>query len=247
MTQNKKNKYGKGLNLFLIILFFATFSITILVINLFFKHYSVPVDVSIGNNSEAEEIEKVEEEEYTTLGQHDVDDRLKWIQYEDNNTETSVSKYSGEIKEKDSQNKKEKQKENTEEHKYADVPIPVLEPIKLIEPENVLSSLKHEVNENNEETITQAIQPVANVTPKEEPVTVTRKITRVYVGFYNTREDAQESLSKITSSISGFSPYVKGMNGKYIVQIASFTDRDKAVNLKTELVNKGFSARLLSD
>ena len=73
------------------------------------------------------------------------------------------------------------------------------------------------------------------------------KITRVYVGFYSSQEDAVDARNRISQTMPGIQPFVKALNGQYIVQAGSFADRSKAVELRDELNNRGYTARLISD
>ena len=49
---------------------------------------------------------------------------------------------------------------------------------------------------------------------------------------------------QIDNTIPGYNPYIKKVNNQYIIQVASFADKTKAVNFKLELSDKGFPARI---
>lgn len=221
-SKNKTYKHAK-----LILLFSVTFVATLLLVSALIKNFSPTVDVNIGK----EEI--VQEDDTEETNERGIDDRLKWIQFEDNFAESPVvnevqnadekvnkkNKNSAKNIAKAKEEKKNKYIRMAEEEE--EPPIPV---------------------RYNPKAVAPAVSEI-----QKPPVTPATKITKVYIGFYSSAEEATEIKNKLASSVGGYQPFVKKINNNYIVQIGSFTDRTKAVNLKLELSDKGYPARLLTE
>ena len=79
------------------------------------------------------------------------------------------------------------------------------------------------------------------VAPSAAEPTVT--ITKVYMGSYASLDEAIEAQHKISASGIAVSPFVKAVKDKYIVQIGSFYDSQKADDLVSSMKAKGFSAK----
>jgi len=220
--KTKKNNSG----IIFISAFIITFILAVMVMGIAFKHFSPTVDVNIGQNDlQTEEL----------VNNSEIDDRLKWIQDEDNQEPTSEKYLNAETDNLISKinPKKEEKKEsvrpknnvinNTTSLQKDEIPIPV-----------------------NTKYITVAPVPTIKEVQPVTPAPST-KITRVYIGFYKNAEDAMSAKTKISQTFPGIQPFIKAVNGQYIVQAGSFADRRKAVELKEELDNRGYTARLLSD
>lgn len=197
-----------------------------MVLGVIFKNFSPTVDVNIGQNDiHSEEI----------VGDSEIDDRLKWIQDEDNQEPTSEKYLKAEtdnliskIKpQKDEKKETIRPKNNvindTSNLQQEEIPLPV-----------------------NTKYITVPPVPTVKEVQQIKPAPST-KVTKVYIGFYKNLDDAMFARAKITQAFPGIQPFVKAVNGQYIVQAGSFADRRKAVELKEELDNRGYTARLLSD
>ena len=86
------------------------------------------------------------------------------------------------------------------------------------------------------ETQTQAIKKTV------QPPT---KLTKVYVGSYREFDQAaivQESLVK-SSLVS--SPFIKNLNGYYVIQVGSFSNQEAAQNVAELLISNGYSAKMV--
>lgn len=242
MTKIKKPK-KQNTKFALFFLFIATFIISLFIGGTFLKNFSPPVDVNIGGK---EETEVPEENEVFA----DVDSRLKWIQDEDNfgesqSEETIRPDYTPEIKtanvqtQKSSNTKEKKQvnpiknygSDDNVRFSFDDAPIPVASPT--VKTKQIQNPPKPTISEI----------PVKNT----ESVGLTQSMTKVYIGFYPTMEQANTIKNRVSSAIVGYQPFVRKMGNQYVVQIAAFVDRDRAISLRTELDNKGFSARLLTE
>lgn len=218
----------------LLLLFSFTFAATFFLLGTIIRNYSPPVDVNIGNG----EIASIENtdivEEIDDFEEGEVDSRLKWIQYEDNNPDIN-SIDNAENKEENNNKKitpatyKKKQiktyaKANTSDALQSSQPNNYI----TVQDVSFAPSLAEprDVSENKNSTKSQVVN------------------SKVYVGYYPTKELAINAQYSINSAVPGFSPYIKTLNGQYVVQVGSFTDKTKAMKLKHELLRKGFPAKL---
>lgn len=221
--KRRKKKFHFGyIYLFLFIFLSALIGFSYLV-----KSFSPDIDVTIGNK------------EAMTLGESDmdievksIDERLKWIQMEDDLPSVALRNFKEkEIDEdltkkekddlKDSENKKEKEKEQKETKPTKSAPVPTIEEIKKTDFREIPAAMPEKV------------------VPLPKP-----SITRVYFGSYSNIEDAtavQNEVAKIDASLS---PYIKSTNGSYMVQVGSFADRDRAAALVSKLKAKGLSPKI---
>ena len=219
--KRKKKKFRFGLiYLFLFIFLSALAGFSYLV-----KLYSPDIDVTIGNN------------EAMTLGESEmdfevksIDERLKWIQMEDELPTVAVRGLKEKMKnddelsnddkeEKDSDSKKDKEENADKQNKKP--PLPTLEDIKKTDFREIPAAVPEKV------------------IPAPKP-----SITKVYMGSYPNIEEAtavQNEISKIDPSLA---PYIKSTGGNYIVQIGSFADRERAVALVAKLKSKGLSPKV---
>lgn len=234
----KKGKHRKkkksGNKIALILLFISTFLITLFVISGVLSTYSPPVDVNIGDGEFIENTAMVDEaEDYEDLEHADVDSRLKWIQYEDNMTS-----------------------EEFEEEKQAK---------KIVKPEEqsvnkqVINEIKKASKKAAAQSSARAPLPKSNAYNLADsdviaapPIPTVKEIkhkttARVYVGYYPTLEQAMHAKNLISAEVPGYQPYVKNVNGQYIVQVANFSDVSTAVQFKLDLSDKGFPARLQTE
>ncbi|MCR5260292.1 MAG: hypothetical protein K6C94_00460 [Candidatus Gastranaerophilales bacterium] len=227
-TKTKKKKSYK--NARLVLLFSVTFVAALFIISFLIKNFSPTVDVNIGGEEIAQQEEETEE-----FPEHSIDDRLKWIQFEDNMNESpvvnEVQGYDDENGEVQAVNKRNEAKKKADAKKSQ-------------------QKNKTSVTQSTEklEPVKYHIQPpvptIEEVQNKTNPVPV-KTVTKVYIGFYPTQEQAEEIKSKIAGL--GYQPYVKKLGSNYIVQIGSFSDRAKAVNVKLDLSDRGYPARLLTE
>ena len=222
IPRGKKRK--KKLHFGYIYLFLFIFLSALIGFSYLVKSFSPDIDVTIGNN------------EAMTLGESEmdvevksIDERLKWIQMEDdlptvalrNIKEKDIDEDLTKDKndKKDSENKSDKEQKENKPTKTA--PVPTLEEIKKTDFREIPAAMPEKI------------------IPLPKP-----SITRVYFGSYSNIEDAtaiQNEVSKIDASLS---PYIKSTNGSYIVQVGSFADKDRAVALVSKLKAKGLSPKI---
>lgn len=205
--KDKKNNYQS-----LFLLFLTAFLVMLLFFTAVARHLSPEVDIAIGDEEEVEPKE-------TGLGvKRFIDDRLKFIQQEDQ----GVVKQAIDKKVED---------ETIKERMTEDTLVPELDE-KVVIPYAIQ---KQEVE-----------KPVQKVEPK--PVTPTyNKILKVCVGKYATIEQARVAQSILQDSEVGVSSFIKMVNGSYTLQVGSFTERSKAEQLLNELLRNSFPARIIQE
>lgn len=217
--KKRKQKGGFGY----ILLFAVVFLSALWGLSYIVKSYSPDVDVSIGNNETL-----ILEEDDTEI--KTVDERLKWIQMEDELPTVSIKT----------------PEEDTKKIKIFGRNIK--ETIKISkEPEN--GAIKE--TETPKPEIKKQKLDFRLRSPKEPPIPKIEApkdntVTKVYVGKYATIEEAIRMQSKIAGEAPETIPFIKSVNGKYVVQIGSFSDKEKALSLVSEMNEKGYNARAVS-
>ncbi len=223
--RRRRNPFGY-LFLFSLVFIFALLGLSYIV-----KSYSPNVDVTIGNNEALTLSEQDMDVEIKTI-----DERLKWIQTEDEMPTVAIR----EPKEKQSDiDKKQKDKDKDKEKNKE---------------EKVLKKPKKDKPSEKKETTSKAAQDYKKqkldiklekaITP---PKPLPPKITKVYIGKYSTIEEAMRIQRKIASEESDIVPFIKSLGSGYIVQIGSFSDSQRAAALLTRMRNKGYNAKLLTE
>ncbi len=211
----KRKKKKKKQNFGYLYLFTFVFIIVLIGISYILKSYSPDIDVEIGNNDALTLSETEMDVEIKSI-----DERLKWIQMEDEMP--TVAK-----RDNETQNEEEKQKENIEtEKQIIKPPIPSIEDIKEQRPDF------------------RSISPATPVIPlPERPVT----ITKVYLGSYSTLEEAMAVQNKVANDDSSIEPFIKAIRDTYIVQLGSFADKEKADAFIIKLKEKGYTPKVISE
>lgn len=219
----KKKKFG-WLYLFVFVFILALVSVSYLV-----KYYSPDVDVAIGNSEDL------------TLNSADIeyeirpiDERLKWIQMEDEMPSVSIKKekaksYDYLFGEQNSKGEISKAKKEIESKKEKQPPKVKIEDVKQKTAKSEPLALNDSIL-SHKKTAPAAVEP--SVT-----------ITKVYLGSYASLDEAIEAQHKVSASGLAVSPFVKAVKDKYIVQVGSFYDSQKADDLVSSMKAKGFSAK----
>ena len=169
-TKVKKKKNG---NITFILLFAITFVMTLFLVSAMFKNFSPPVDVNIGGE------ETISENPVEEFPEKDIDDRLKWIQFEDNIAESpvvnEVQKNTKEEKTKTDKNPYTKELTNKKEVKQAEEPVMaqnkyIMDPPVPVQYKPVQPPVP-------------TISEIKTVYKPVEPSTPAIKMTKVYVGY----------------------------------------------------------------
>lgn len=213
-TQNKKVKQT-------LVLFIVTFFISLIVITYFIKSFSPNVDVEIGGNDTEQNSTDTSESDV----KQPIDDRLRWIQLEDN--------MPGAAKREDGQNP-----EVTYESDKVKTPEETSEDVSASDKTNELETVEYNGPEHKS-----SLNPPVPAVPKAEPP----KMSKVYVGSYPTIEQAIQAQNKLMSTSSTVSPFVKEVNGSYVLQAGSYADAGKAEAVSREINSLGFHARVVKE
>ena len=217
-----RNKKRKKNSLGYLYLFAFVFAAALFFMSYLVKSYSPDVDVEIGNK------------ENLTLSEEDmdveiknIDERLKWIQEEDEMPSVALR---GEKKRKDIDNEDKIIDYTNEEFEKKEPVIPLPE-----KPKNSQADLKTAAASN---TLNSNQVPAPKI-PAPVP-----NITKVYLGSYETLEDAMHIQEKISIEIPDAMPFVKAVNNKYIVQLGSFSKREKADAFIIKLRSMGYNPHI---
>lgn len=220
MAQSKKVKQTWTL-------FIVTFLVSLIVITYFIKSMSPDVDVEIGGS----DIQTAGEESSESDIKKAIDDRLRWIQMEDNMPGVSKREdgaLTDDVVYEPTNREKEKTKEKTKEEKQIE-PIEngqELAPIEYVNPQNKAST-----------------QPPTPAEQTTEPF----KMSKVYVGSYPTIEQAIQAQNKLMNTNISVSPFVKEVNGSYVLQAGSYANAGKAEAVSREINSVGFQARVVKE
>lgn len=219
MAQSKKVKQTW-------VLFIVTFLVSLIVITYFIKSMSPDVDVEIGG----EDIQNVEEQSSESDVKKAIDDRLRWIQMEDNmpgvskredgTSEEIDYEHSAKDSKTESHDKKKTEATNGNE----------LAPIEYV---------------NEPEPQQQKFNPPVPAAPK--PAVEQFKMSKVFVGSYPTIEQAIQAQNQLMSTTVSVSPFVKEVNGVYVLQAGSYADAGKAEAVAREINSLGFHARVVKE
>lgn len=210
-------------------LFIVTFLVSLVIITYFIKSFSPNVDVEIGSDEE----QTVEENSSDSDVKKAIDDRLRWIQMEDNmpgvskrdeNQNEDITYMDNDKKKTDTDKETQpKEEDNTSKAKQGE-----LAPIEYVNP-------KHQ--------ITQPPVPAQTTAPAAEPF----KMSKVYVGSYPTIEQAIQAQNKLMNTPISVSPFVKEVNGSYVLQAGSYANAGKAEAVAREINSVGFHARVVKE
>jgi len=107
------------------------------------------------------------------------------------------------------------------------------------------------------QTTKSAVKPAsatANVPPRPQiaqpyvpETTKSVSMSKVLMGSYSTPMQARLISDTLIEMGMNVSPFIKERNGRYVLQVGSFSDSSKAEGLVQELKNKGFDARIVNE
>lgn len=107
------------------------------------------------------------------------------------------------------------------------------------------------VKENEEVTLTEkeaTPKPAETATqaPKVEPKAVAQPTTtKVVVGYYASKDQAEVAKGIILESGLNISPFVRNIGGAYTIQVGSYSSREKAQSMVNDLLKNNFPARII--
>ncbi len=215
------------------VLFIVTFLVSLIVITYFIKSMSPDVDVEIGG--EDTQNTSVEESSESDVKKA-IDDRLRWIQMEDNmpgvskredgtTAEDVMYESSDKDKSKNSNENADKQKQENKQSSSELAPV------------EYVNSQQHQP----------VLQPPVPAQPNAQPAAEPFKMSKVYVGSYPTIEQAIQAQNKLMNTSISVSPFVKEVNGTYVLQAGSYANAGKAEAVSREINSLGFHARVVKE
>ncbi len=224
-----KKKKSKKSAMGYIYLFAFVFAAALAFMSYLVKSYSPDVDVEIGNKEDLTLSEGDMDVEIKSI-----DERLKWIQEEDEMPSVALR-----------ENKKNKT-EDILEDKIVDTPkeekiknepiIPLPEKPREYKPEPLNPKDFTKLNSGNETAKqVQAVSPAPVGVPS---------MTKVYLGSYASLEEAMKIQEKISAEIPDSVPFIKAVNDKYIVQLGSFSKKETADAFIAKLREKGYNPKI---
>lgn len=219
-TKYKKKKNNNSQKA--IIIFVTTFFATLLFLIVMASNLSPNVDVTIGEDSDMEAKE-------SGLGvKRFIDDRLKMIQMEDKGDASATS-----------QKILNKKTAGYDDSSFDNFSKELDERVIIPQPRQ---------NESSEET------PVVSHTPPRPHAVKDlstpfegSKVTKVFVGYYNTVEQAKVAQGILIDTGLNITPFIKNIGGSYSLQVGSFSTRSKAESLASELLKNNFPARVTQE
>ena len=219
---NKKTKQTLAL-------FIVTFLISLIVITYFIKSFSPNVDVEIGGEEEVQQTTDSSDSESDV--KKAIDDRLRWIQLEDN--------MPGAAKREDGQTSDEVTYQNSKVR----TPEEIAEDINNSAESNQHTEKEMKPIELNSSVHQNTLPPPVPAAPQAEPP----KMSKVYVGSYPTIEQAIQAQNQLMNLSASVSPFVKEVNGTYVLQAGSYANPSKAEAVSREINSLGFHARVVKE
>ena len=203
-----------------IIVFVSAFFILLLLFLGIAKQISPEVDVSIGDdNTSAEQTEE--------LDKSSVDERLKLLQDEDSQaTAKEDNTFADELDEKVVIPEDKKAENQPADNAVSEEPITLAD---------------KEANPKPSETASPAPK-----TPAVQPQPA-QPTSKVVVGYYATKEQAEVAKGIIAESGMNISPFVRSIGGAYTIQVGSYTTREKAQSVVNDLLRNNYPARIISE
>ena len=94
-----------------------------------------------------------------------------------------------------------------------------------------------------EKEATPAPAETASPAPKAQPAAV----SKVVVGYYASKEQAEVAKGIIMESGLNISPFVRSIGGAYTIQVGSYSTREKAQSVVNDLLRNNYPARIISE
>lgn len=187
-----------------IAIFVSVFFILLLLFLGIAKQISPEIDVSIGDDGS----KATQEDE---LEKSNIDERLKLLQMEDSNTDST---FAPELDEK--------------------VVVPDKKDLADKNAEQPITLTEKEANPKPAETASPA--PVVQST-----------VSKVVVGYYATKEQAEVAKGIISEAGLNINPFVRSIGGAYTIQVGSYSTREKAQSVVNDLLRNNYPARIIAE
>ncbi len=233
--RKKKSQQNK-----LVFIFLSTFFITLITLIYLATAFTPKIDIEVNDTqAQAEQIPQDDENMVAEVEYKSIDSRLKDIQLDDkyliqtDQQETSdiianLKKMKEEAIAKQIKNEDAPSAESIGEIQAPSFDVIKLEPPKLATPQY-----------STQQKTLSVSQPVKKVS------TTTTKMTKVYVGKYADFEQAALVQDALVKSSLVSAPFIKNLNGYYVVQVGSFSNMEAAQNVAELLISNGYSAKMV--
>lgn len=110
--------------------------------------------------------------------------------------------------------------------------------------EKVVIPEKKNVEEPKAEEEIKLAEKEATPKPTETAAPVTSKVV---VGYYQTKEQAEVAKGIIAESGLNISPFVRSIGGAYTIQVGSYSSREKAQSVVNDLLRNNYPARIITE
>lgn len=84
-------------------------------------------------------------------------------------------------------------------------------------------------------------------TPKPAETATPAVASKVVVGYYQTKEQAEVAKGIIAESGLNISPFVRSIGGAYTIQVGSYSTREKAQTVVNDLLRNNYPARIIAE
>ena len=213
-----------------LLLFVFVFLASLVAISHFVNSYSPKVDVTIGDTDENLTLSNPD----TEIEMKTIDERLKWIQMEDEMPSVAIRETLN-ADDKELQEKKEQiEKEEALAKIKEEIVLDVVQPKQEV-PKPAMSDIVKQSSQDFRVAARQAVIPA--------PIPA---LTKVYLGPFSNLDEAVVIQQKVGNDMPEIMPFVKSVNGEYIVQIGSFSSKEVANTFIQKAQEKGYSPNTLT-
>lgn len=232
-ARKKKSQQNK-----LVFIFLSTFFITLITLIYLATAFTPKIDIEVNDTQTAEEQLSTEEEKMIAEVEYkSIDSRLKDIQMDDKylkNTQTENTDIVENLKRMKEEAIAKQMKNNDYTNEEPEqIERHSLDVIKLAPPQ--LATPQYTKKQETTSTVSQ---------PKKT-TTTTPKMTKVYVGKYAEFDQAATVQEALVKSSLVSAPFIKNLNGYYVIQVGSFANMEAAQNVAELLISNGYAAKMV--
>lgn len=245
-ARKKKNQQNKVLFIFL-----STFFVSLITLIYLATAFTPKIDIDVNPSNSLEQnipqdIDYVAEAEYKSI-----DSRLKELQLDDKNLEPATETTSDII----ANLKKMKEEAIAKQLRNEEIEEKIPAQISDIK-ENKINILEVKQKDEIEIEKPQLAAPKLATPPSQQRQLITQpqqtikpqqytKMTKVYVGKYADFEQAAIVQDALVKSSLVSAPFIKNLNGYYVIQVGSFSNQEAAQNVAELLISNGYAAKMI--
>lgn len=230
--KRRKNSFMGYIYLFIFVFVLALAGLSYIV-----KSYSPEVDVTLGN-IETEPLTQAD----MGMEVKSVDERLKWIQMEDEMPSVAIR----EAKESTEEAVKAKTKKVIEPEVDEEPIFKKEEKIPQPSMSEIANSVAPEIADFRTASAPNQVVPLPVNKPSVIPAPIP-SLTKVYLGSFSTVDEAMAIQQKVATDIPDAMPFIKSVNGSYIVQLGSFSNSEIAQTFIQRVRDKGYSPKIMTN